>query len=235
MALSRKSVIAAAKQSGYTGDVKDSVAVKSHIQTSIDAGDSFNIAGEILTTDNFDAAWANVQTITVSTVKPVEESVVSKGRNPNASIIGDEDEGRSPQRFIIGDSAKKSYNRLANAGQTALPDADTAEVFGAFARKAIMSGAPHIEYAQKAIDDEICRKSNVTYNFTEGGFVVPESLENTLINIRSQYRALAQVMGTTPIPPAGTSVPRRTSGVTVYSPGEGVAPTESNVAGDQVK
>lgn len=237
MGITRKQIIAAAKQSGFEGSVTDPVAVKSHITSEIESGSKFVVGSDELTGDNFDTAWSNVQTITLNTVNSAADrteaaNVAAKSGGINRVVVDPDD---FPQSFSIGNSAKKSFNRLAAAGQTALPDADTAEVFGAWARKAIMSGAPHIEYAQKSLDEEICRKANVTYNFAEGGFVIPESLESTLINIRSQYRALAQLMGTTPIPPAGTSVPRRTSGVTVYSPGEGVAPTESNVAGDQVK
>jgi HK97 family phage major capsid protein len=232
MALSRKSVIAAAKQSGYTGDVKDSVAVKSHIQSSIDAGDSFNIAGEILTTDNFDAAWANVQTITVSTVKPVEESVVSKGRNPNASIVSDEDEGGKPARFTIGNSARKSYSRLVSAGRAVFNDADEAEMFGAFARKCIMG---NFEYAQARADNEIVKKAQTEGLNTGGGATVPIEFMNSLIWLTEQYGVTRRLASVWKMTRDTIIVPRKTSIPTMTYTAEAAAITAADAAYDNVQ
>lgn len=154
----------------------------------------------------------------------------SQAKATAAKIAGAE---LPPQRFSIGNAERKAFDAKASRGETILPDSDSAEVIGAWA-KCVGAGPYHFD--GKAEAQEICRKANVSYDFSSGGFVIPEILSTQLINIRPRYSAIAALMGGSyPLPPQGESVPRRTGGVTVYSPAEGVAATESNPAGDQVK
>lgn len=132
---------------------------------------------------------------------------------------------------------RKAFEARAKRGDPDIniADADTAEVCGAYFRKMAMDRAGSSNYAQKKFDEDILKKANVSYDFASGGFAVPDVLRNTLISIRSRYSAVRQLTSIQPIDASGESVPRRASGATVYSPGEGVAATESNPSGDQVR
>lgn len=147
-----------------------------------------------------------------------------------------------PQRFSIGNAERKAYNaKVASEGvgnatmQAKCSDADTAELCGAWARLAFCK-LHGIANPNKANDEDICTKANVTYDFASGGFAIPEIFRAQLINIRAKYSAITELgIPSIPIPPQGDSVPRLTGDHTVYSTSEGVALTESNVAGDQVR
>lgn len=145
-------------------------------------------------------------------------------------ITGDD----SPQSFTIGNMERKSYNVRAARGETNCADADAAEVCGAWARLAYCN-LHNLSNSQKALDEDICRKANVSYDFSSGGFVIPEVMNQQTILIRPRYRALTELISMAPIPPQGELVPRSTTDVTVGSTSEGVAVTESNPAGDQIK
>lgn len=157
------------------------------------------------------------------------DGVRKSAKSPHTAIVEDED---GPQNFYVANAEKKSFNQRAASGETALPDADAAQIAGAWAKMAFFG---HMDFAGKSSCIDICRKANVSYDFASGGFAVPSILRNELIRIRPRYSALAQLLPDTPVDIAGESVPRRSTGVTVYSPGEGVTATESNPTGDQVK
>lgn len=67
-----------------------------------------------------------------------------------------------------------------------------------------------------------------------GGFIVPDELARTIIDVREQrgaFRAAAQVF---PMSRESTSVPRRAGGLTAYFTSEGAAITESNMSWDNI-
>lgn len=152
----------------------------------------------------------------------------ARGSNPPASVGG--------TGGLAGLEAK-SYNAEAARGRTRLPDADTAAVVGAWARLAMTADGKHRQYPSIKSDREILAKANVAYDFSSGGFAVPEFLSGSIINLRSRIGALNAVLPAMPIAAGGQTVPRRTSGVTIYSTTEAptTAITDSNSAGDQVK
>jgi len=145
----------------------------------------------------------------------------------------DNEDDNVPQRFSIGNVERKAFNARAAMGQTTIPDADVAECFGAYLRLQV-AARTNEGYAEKANDQAICRKANVSYDFGSGGFAFPTILQNELIRIRPKYDVLGEMLPAMPVNIAGESRPRRSSGVTVYSPSEGVAITESNPTGDQI-
>lgn len=161
-----------------------------------------------------------------------KRAAAARGTGYADAHVDDDADARKPQPFFIDNGERKQFNARANRGETCIPDADTAEFIGAFMRYA---GLKNIDYQEKKRDAEIIGKANVSYSFASGGFATPDIVRNTLINVRSKYEAVAEMVDIIPIEAAGESVPRRSTGITVYSPGEGVAATESNPTGDQVK
>lgn len=140
--------------------------------------------------------------------------------------------GMFPQASTSRDrAARKAYEARARKGKTHFADADTAEAFGAWFRTTI--AGPH-SYGQKANDREILRKANVTTQNSLGGALVPEDFEATLIDLKED-RGVARRLGRVVTMSRDTlTFPRRTSGLTVYAPGEASSITESNPNFDNV-
>lgn len=69
---------------------------------------------------------------------------------------------------------------------------------------------------------------------TAGGYLVPVEFSNDIIDLREQYGVFRRNTNVVPMMSDTKLVPRRTSGLTVYYPGEGVAITDSSKAWDQV-
>lgn len=149
-------------------------------------------------------------------------------RNPNAGL-----DDEAPQRFSVGNLERKAFESRIAAKQTALRSADIAEVAGAYFRLALHHMGRK-NYAEMKSDQDICRKANVSYDFASGGFALPSVLRNELIWLRERYSVIDMILPAIPVGPAGESFPRSGGDVTVYSPGEGVAMTESNLTGNQV-
>lgn len=150
----------------------------------------------------------------------------------------------------------KAYeNRVRNTGviADATPDiahrrvpfnsAEECELFGALVRKSMFGEGGmygHVNLpaydSQRDLDNEICTKANLETVFSSGGFSVPEIFSPSLIRIRAAYGAVPLLMSMYPMDGPVETIPRdAVSGATVYSPGEGVAPTEGNPTGNQVK
>lgn len=234
--MNRKSLINLLRANGYTEAAPTLESVKSHI-TKI-AAEGVEINGQDGKPIDVDAVWNTKSTITLEGDNATDamnsadrKAVIKAAKGTDSPHTGDDE--NAPQRFSIGNMETKSFNAKASRGETHLPDADTAGVVGSYFRLAALGREG---YSQKSEDVAVLRKAAVSYDFSGGGFTVPDVLSTMLIDIKPQYSAIRTMYGgLMPISPAGESVPRRTGGVTVYSPGEGVAATVSEPAGDQVK
>lgn len=86
-----------------------------------------------------------------------------------------------------------------------------------------------------------CRDNGVILNVhsegtnTAGGYLVPEVMENTIIDLKEQYGVARQNAYVYPMSSDSATIPRRQSGFTVYYVGENSAGTESDLAWSQVK
>lgn len=69
---------------------------------------------------------------------------------------------------------------------------------------------------------------------TAGGFVTLPEFNNTIIDLRDEYGLARQECFIAPMSSDTLTVPRRTSGLTAYFPGEAAEVTESSMAWDQV-
>ncbi len=67
-----------------------------------------------------------------------------------------------------------------------------------------------------------------------GGFLVPDQFETAVINLRLAYGVFRREANIVTMTSDHVVVPRRTGGLDVYFPGEGVAATESDLSWDQV-
>jgi len=234
-------LLKALKVQGYKGDKPEPDAIKAFIaEKNLSFLDS-DTGAEV----DVDAVCkaANKRKVVIDQDDEVvddDKSVVEKAReivkeaqkaNRGTGRPGDPED--APQRFSVGNMERKNFNAKAARGETFLADADVAELFGAWSRLALHSGKNR-SYTGKKEDEAICRKANVAYDFASGGFSMPEILRNEMIWIREKYSILDMICPSIPIDIAGESIPRSASEMTVYSPGEGVAMTESNPTGDQV-
>jgi HK97 family phage major capsid protein len=132
-------------------------------------------------------------------------------------------------------AARKSYDRRAQRGETAFPDSDMAEQWGAYVRLSIAS-SPHCSgrdeltnYGQKSWDEEILGgKASATVNVAAGGALIPEDFLPILIELREQYGVFPAAVGTTSMSSDRLPMPRNTGDATVYWATESVAATESD-------
>ncbi len=69
---------------------------------------------------------------------------------------------------------------------------------------------------------------------TAGGALVPDEFSNNIIDLREQYGLFRQHVRIEPMNSETLTIPRRTTGMTVYYPGEGVQLTASDLAFDSV-
>lgn len=237
-----KTLLAALAAQGYAEANPTVDSVKAFVTTK-----NLDLQGEDGKAVDVDALYAATQTKTTLVLRGADElteadyeavrkaraGIVQQNRGKGFALIGAAGaQDETPQRFSIGNAEGKSFNAKANRGETIMPDADSAAIVGAWGKLATFAGK---DFPERAECESICTKANVSYDFASGGFAVPEIMSSKLISIRPKYSALAQLMADVPLPPQGESVPRRSSGMTVYSPAEGAAPTESNPTGDQVK
>lgn len=70
---------------------------------------------------------------------------------------------------------------------------------------------------------------------TGGGFTVPEQMTDYIIRLVEDYSVALREGNVVPMTRDVMTVPRRTSGLTVYNTAEGGAPTESTMGWDQVR
>lgn len=248
--MNRKQFLAYLKANGYKG-APDLALCKKFITDTDAEGTTLQFKDAEGADLDIDTIWATVETKAFTAdeaedpaLKPLtitgkdaadyrktKAAAIAAKRGTGFSQISHVNKDDRVLSFAMAFEAK-SYDARAAQGLTALPSSDAAMVVGAWGKLMCAAGR---DFEGKSECIDICTKANVSYDFSSGGFVVPEVLRNALISIRPRYSALAQMnVPDWPIAPAGESVPRRTSGVTVYSPAEGVAPTESNPAGDQV-
>jgi HK97 family phage major capsid protein len=68
-----------------------------------------------------------------------------------------------------------------------------------------------------------------------GGFLVPDEMENSIIDLRLKYGVCRQVAQRFPMNSGTLSIPKWSSGTTAYFPGEQSATTESDAAFQQVQ
>jgi HK97 family phage major capsid protein len=237
-------ILTACKRNGYTGSDTDLAAVKAFVAENLDIEGK---DGEVV---DLDAVFAKAS----KSAKAKTKLILSDDGDELAKLTAERDAFRDqarkaasatvrgvagdddrPGNFFIANAAKKSFQHKINAGETYLKDADTAEVIGAFLKGHALRQLDATGTKAFLECQDICRKANVSYDFSSGGFAIPEVLSTQIIDIRGKYEALTELgVPIMPIRAQGESVSRITSGVTVYSPGEGVAATETEIAGDQV-
>ena len=87
-----------------------------------------------------------------------------------------------------------------------------------------------------------CRENGMSFRAaqsegvnTAGGYLVPTEMERSIVDLRESYGVFRQQCRVIPMGSDTITIPRRVSGLSGYFVGEGVAPTESQKAWDQVQ
>jgi len=110
-------------------------------------------------------------------------------------------------------------------------DRELAFKWGAF-MLAAMGNQKYLDYC-KQLGVPIVKGQSENVN-TAGGFLVPEELTSSIIDLREQYGVFRREARVVPMASDTLKIPRRTGGLTVYWPGEGGTITDSSKTWDQV-
>jgi HK97 family phage major capsid protein len=258
MAIKRKAIVDFVKSHGFTGEPKDEailayiaenqiefktakgepIDVKSVLAAKVstvidddDAGDSDD--GEDENTTHLKAMEAKIAEYERRDAERAAKSDgVAKWTKANAGGTG----SRGSLRMADADRvAVKSYDRRVARKEAHYENGDTALAAGAFMRRAIMGNR---DYEMKARDLEIMAhygvKTQVTYDGGLGGFTVPPEFIPTWIDLRERYGGATSVLNQIDMANHTVQIPRRTAGLTVYTPGEAGAITPSDIGVDLV-
>jgi HK97 family phage major capsid protein len=250
-----KAIRKALRAEGYTGSFADAEAIKAFLAEN--PIDFRTPDGKTLTPDQ---VAAEAKTVTITVAADAGEDVVVVDNSPEAAA-GDEDEAdgkmddedetepkharnqrvkraaaMSPNTAMtpaarVRRAKARTYNRRAGEGKTVFGDAEAAEAFGSWARMTIYG---HRDYAEKQTDLDLLSKTMMTVSPAAGGSLVPAEFRPELIDLRLSYGVAEAEFTTIPMKGDTLDVPRVTAEPTVYSPGEGGAGTDSDVATDLV-
>jgi HK97 family phage major capsid protein len=134
-------------------------------------------------------------------------------------------------RGVLEARLEKAYNRRisANDPKANFSDAEEAAAFGAFIRLAAFGKR---DYAQKSRDKEICHKLQSTHDDASGGITVPDDFDPSLFRLREKVGGGHMLAEQVSMARDKVVRPRRTSGLSVMTPGEGGTITGSSMAFD---
>lgn len=221
----------AAKKAGFAGDA----TLEAFKAWSDDPTDpkSFDL-GEGVTVDQ---VWANNPARLIALDAPaVKAKPIANGATEVHADTEERSYAPSPGG-LANMAARKAYDLKAKSsqnkkGQPHFPDADTAVHFKAWARSTV---AGQSSYAGRAEDEAIIGKAGITTTLTLGGALVPADFQPFLISLKEERGALRKLLSPVPMSRDVVLYPRRTSGLTVYAPGEATAITASDAGFDQVQ
>lgn len=227
-----------AKAQGYTGGDADAPAVKSYLASKsivisdgandvdIEAAykshaDAAKTTRVVLGDDETDALKAQNAALTEANRKAASNIAKLGGGNVEAPAIGG-----------VHAAAKKAYNHRAKTGGTVFADADSAEMFGAIARKAFMGNHP---YAQKANDEAIVGKALVEFDNTLGGYLVPVEFVSSLLYSTETYGTARKVANVVRMSKEVQQKTRKTGIPTMNWESETQSSTAQNINYDMVE
>lgn len=138
------------------------------------------------------------------------------------------DDGPPQQSIKVPANAKRSTKLQAFRGPNAMEDAYLSGQF-------LLATLANNDKAKQWCNDHGVKMIMNTDENGKGGYLVPDPLENTLIDLKEEFGTFRRYSMQWPMPSESTSVPRRVSGFTTYFPGQGKDISLSDMAFDQVK
>jgi HK97 family phage major capsid protein len=142
--------------------------------------------------------------------------------------------GELPRKREVEDSDLRPKIPKAIKRQTkltAFEDDEQAYIAGQFYLAALVGN----KKSEKWLSDNGIQMIHSTEDNGKGGYLVPDILENTLIDLKENYGTFRQYSMQWPMTSDTSQVPRRVGGFTTYFPGEGNDVSLSDMAFDQVK
>lgn len=253
--MNRKKLMAVLKSAGYAGEATldaiqtwlaaENIEIRDADGKAVDVAKAFNAKAVIITPtegeqieirEPEDAGDAEIEQ---DAMEEEEEGEAKSARNParksvdrpTLKVDADNFRSKTPASFAIGNADVSAYKRAIQKGTAVFDDPDKAMAFGAFVREAVFR-------VGKNSDRDILRKSQLQFENSRGGALVPEIFEPDLIYLFEQFGVSAELADTrTTSSNAPIVFPRNTGGPTVYGlNGEGSSNiTESNVTYDNVE
>lgn len=163
------------------------------------------------------------------------------------STKGDHEHESKSQKFALEEKRIMKLPRMAamknfkdRAGEAAeVKSYRFANWFVATVVKGALASQGVYDNALVAKSEKYCQEFNIKAHSegtnTAGGYLVPPEFANDIIDLREQYGVFRRFAKVVPMMSDTKSIPRRASGLTVYSPGEGVAITESSKGWDMIQ
>lgn len=237
--MNRKQLLAALRAAGYSGDATLD-AIKQWVSAenidivsggkSVDLDKAWNTKAVIITPtageeieirEPEDASDAEIEGNAddmedeEDMAKSAKPAVRKSVQRPSLKVDADAFSRKSPERFHIPNPDARLYEKKVKTGKAAFGSADEAEQFGAWFRAGVLGKGT-------ARDKDICRKSQVTFENSRGGALVPEQFEASLILLQEQFGVAPQIARTIDVTSGQPIIiPRLTSGLSVYGPEEG--------------
>jgi len=157
--------------------------------------------------------------ITPEQVRAMVREVV-KASQPKAAISGDPGTGIVP-------ATVKRYGRLRN-----LKTEESAYTWGQFLGAVLYHKEKSVAWCKD--HGILLQKAHDEVTGSSGGVLVPDQLENEIIDLKEQYGVFRQNARVVPMTSDTDSIPRRESGLTAYFVGDNAAITESTMGWDRV-
>jgi HK97 family phage major capsid protein len=124
------------------------------------------------------------------------------------------------------------YDRKALRGWEGCKDAERQAYSAGKWVQAVMFGS---EDAKRWVKDNLGERVMNSAVGSEGGYTVPDELENAIINLRNEYGKVRQLARVYPMSTSSLQIPKRASGTTAYFLDEATATTASDASLDQVE
>lgn len=155
----------------------------------------------------------------------VEAIVASKLQAP----LAERRQAASPEAKDIPVRFKSAFRKgVFNTAEDAYSSGQfvIAKLFG----KGDMADLPVVRNARRYIKENGIRNAMTTGDNTKGGFLVPEPLEASIIELREQYGVFGREAQQVTMGDSVMNVPKLSSELTSYYVGENTAPTASDMA-----
>jgi HK97 family phage major capsid protein len=162
----------------------------------------------------------------------VEANRTARVRSVGSHVIDDIKDGNipgdEPKRVIVPATAKRHGSLKHFRG-------DNAEANAYLSGRFLMAAIGNHEPSKMWLADHGVRMAHSSDDNSKGGYLVPEVLENVLIDLKEEFGMFRQYAMNWPMSSDVSLIPRRVSGFTTYFVGQNETITTSTTALDQVR
>ena len=159
----------------------------------------------------------------------MEQNAQSRVQSVGAHVIADQKDQSRPEgtpKTIVVPATAKRHGRLKH-----FQNEQDAYLSGRFLMAAINRHEPSVAW----LSDHGVAMAHSSDDNSKGGYLVPEVMENVLIDLKEEFGMFRQYAMNWPMTSDVSLVPRRVSGFTTYFVGQNESITTSTTALDQIR